>query len=126
MTQQAIIIIGGGILSCYAIRRAKELGFMAICTDRDPVRRRVHQRAGTAWQGHRLRDQTARQRRPVHHRVGVHRTAIGNAGHHHGRHSILATGLAAVAGGHVAAAEGKEGIRVQRREGICLKPIHWS
>lgn len=36
MTQPAIIIIGGGILSCYAICRAKELGFTAICTDRDP------------------------------------------------------------------------------------------
>jgi len=36
MTKQAIIIIGGGILSCYAIRRAQELGFTAICTDRDP------------------------------------------------------------------------------------------
>lgn len=37
MTQPAIIIIGGGILSCYAIRRAKELGFTTICTDRDPA-----------------------------------------------------------------------------------------
>ena len=37
MSKQALIIIGGGILSCYAIRRAKELGFTAVCTDRDPA-----------------------------------------------------------------------------------------
>lgn len=33
----ALIIIGGGILSTYAIRRAQALGFTAICTDRDPT-----------------------------------------------------------------------------------------